>query len=86
MTFIHDSYTQNRKALGLVVLEKKTFYVIPIVSLWDIMTPGVGPFFDPRDMAGRIYNEDHLTLPHTNYKKIWGLVVSEKKTFFMFFQ
>ena len=33
------------KALGLVVLEKKIFYVFPIVSLWELMTPpGRGPY------------------------------------------
>ena len=32
--FIH-CYTQNMKALGLVVL-KKIFYVLPIVSPWEL--------------------------------------------------
>ena len=60
--FIH-SYTQNRKALGRMVLEKKIFfYVFPIVSLWELMTPGVWPFLTPR---GRIYKENHYTLLHT---------------------
>ena len=40
-------YKQNLKALGLVVLEKKIFYVFPIVSLWELMTPGAGPFLSP---------------------------------------
>ena len=36
------------KALGLVVSEKKIlFYVFPIVSLWELMTPGAGPFLTP---------------------------------------
>ena len=35
-TIIH-CYTQNMKALGLVVSEKKIFfYVFPIVSLWEL--------------------------------------------------
>ena len=34
-TTIH-CYKQNIKALGLVVSEKKIFYVFPIVSLWDV--------------------------------------------------
>ena len=30
-------YTQNMKALGLVILEKKVFfYVFPIVILWEL--------------------------------------------------
>ena len=52
------------KALGLVVLEKKIFYVFPIACLWELMTPGAGSFFDPRGMVGRIYKEDHYTLLH----------------------
>ena len=40
--------TKNMKALGLVVSEKKIFfYVFPIVSLWELMTPGAGPFLTP---------------------------------------
>ena len=45
-TTIH-CYTQNRTPLGLVVSEKKIFYVFPIVSLWDLMTPGAGPYLTP---------------------------------------
>ena len=40
-------YKQNMKALGLVVSEKIFFYVFPIVSLWELMTPGAGPFLTP---------------------------------------
>ena len=38
-------YTQNIKALGLMVLEKKTFVWVffPIVRIWKLMPPGVGP-------------------------------------------
>ena len=43
-----DHYTQNMKALGLVVSEKKIFfYVFPIVCLWELMIPGAGPFLTP---------------------------------------
>ena len=31
-----NCYTQNMKGLGLVVSEKKIFYVFPIVSLWEL--------------------------------------------------
>ena len=27
--------------------EEDFFYVFPIVSLWELMTPGVGPFLTP---------------------------------------
>ena len=40
-------YKQNMKALGLVVSERRFFYVFPIVSLWELMTPGAGPFLSP---------------------------------------
>ena len=29
-------YTQNIKALGLMVSEKKIFYVFPIITLWEL--------------------------------------------------
>ena len=61
-------YKQNMKALGLVVLEKKIFYVFPIVCLWDLMTHRGGAIFDPRGMVGRIYKEDLYTLQHTKYE------------------
>ena len=49
------------KALGLVVLEKKIFYVLP-------MTPLGRARMDPRGKVGRIYKEDHYTLLHTKYE------------------
>ena len=67
-TTIH-CYTQNRKALCLVVSEKKIFfYVFPIVSLWELLTPGAGAIFDSRGMVGRNYDEDHYKLLHTKYE------------------
>ena len=45
-TIIH-CYTQNMKALGLVFLRRRFFYVFPIVCLWELMTPGAGPFLTP---------------------------------------
>ena len=45
-TLIH-SCTQNKKAVGFVVLEKDIFYVFPIVSVWELMTPGTGPCLTP---------------------------------------
>ena len=44
---IHCS-TQNMKALGHVVSEKKTFfYVFPVVSLWELLTPRSGAILAP---------------------------------------
>ena len=39
--------------------EEDFFYVFPIVSLWELMTPRAGPFLTPTGMIGRIYIEDH---------------------------
>ena len=39
-TLLHTKYESS----GLVVSEKIFFYVFPIVSLWELMTPGVGHF------------------------------------------
>ena len=46
-------FTQNIKALGLMVSEKKIFF--PIISLWRPMTPRGVDNLDPRGMIGRIY-------------------------------
>ena len=82
-TTIH-CYTQNMKALGLVVLEKKIFYVFPIVSLWELMTLGAGPFLNPRAwLAGFIKRT--TTHCYIQNMKGLGLMVSEKKIFFLCF-
>ena len=38
---IEHCYTQNIKALGLMVSEEMIFKVFPIVSLWELVTSGV---------------------------------------------
>ena len=68
---------QNMKALGLVVLEKKIFYVFP-------MTPRGGAHMDPRGTVGRIYKEDHYTLLLTKYESSGPCGFGEED-FFMFF-
>ena len=45
------------------------------------MIPGIGPFFYPWGMVGRIYKDDHFTLLHTKYESsgpccIGGKIVS----------
>ena len=72
------------KALGLVVSEKKIFfYAFPIVSLWELMTPGAGPVWTP---GARLAGFIKRTTIHsyTQNMKALGLVVSEK-IFFMLF-
>ena len=50
--------------VGLMVSEKKIFKVVPIISLWELMTPGAWPVW----LIGRIYVGDHQTLLHTKYE------------------
>ena len=45
--------------------------------------PMGGAIFDPRDMVGRIYKEDHYTLLHTKYESSGPCGFGE--VFFMFF-
>ena len=75
-TFIH-SYTQNRKVLGLVVLEEKIILCLPIVSLSELITPVSGPFLTPGAwLAGFI---KRLTMHcYTQNMKALDPVVSEK--------
>ena len=123
------------KALGLVVSEKKIFFLsFSHCKSMGANDPWCGAIFDPRSRIGRIYKKDHYTLLHTKYEgsgpcgfgeedffmfcpitppgagPVWtpgarlagfikrttihcytqnmkglGLVVSEKKIFFMFF-
>ena len=60
------------------------FYVFPIVSLWELMTPEAGSFLTPGPwLAGFIKR----TTKHcyTQNMKALGFVVSEKKIFFYIF-
>ena len=52
-TTIH-CYTQNMKALGLVVSEKKIFLCFPHCKSMGANNPRGGVIFDPRAMVGRI--------------------------------
>ena len=73
-TTIH-CYTQNIKALGLVVSEKKFF------SYFPHDTPGAGSVWTP---GARLAEFMKRTTRHC-YTQNMGFVVSEKKIFFMFF-
>ena len=73
------------KALGLVVSEKKIFFL----CFSHCMSMGAndcrgGAIFDPRGMVGRIYKEDHYTLLNTKYESS-GPCGSGEEDFFMFF-
>ena len=54
--------TQNMRALGLVVSEKKIFFIFSSLRPWG------GARMDPRGTVGRIYKEDHYTLLLTKYE------------------
>ena len=66
------------KALGHMVSEKIFFYVFPIVSLRELLTPRVGAISDPRGMLGRIYVKLQCCIPNI---EALAVVVSEKKIF-----
>ena len=56
-TTIH-SYTQKMEALGF---RDEDFYVCPILSQWELMTPKVGPFL----AKGHDF-QDLCKAPHKN--------------------
>ena len=65
------------KALGLVVLEKKIFFMF----FYD---PRGRARMDPTGTVGRIYKEDHYTLLHTKYESSGPCGFGEED-FFMFY-
>ena len=57
--------------MGLMVSEKKIFIVFPIISLWELMTPGAWPVWAPyrgpyKLLASRFREEDFLSFSHNN--------------------
>ena len=70
-------YTQNMKALGLVVLEKKIFKV------FSHDAPGVGPVWTPGAWLAGFIKRNTIYCYKQNMKAL-GLVVSERKIFLCF--
>ena len=62
---------------------RRLFYVFPIVSLWELMTPGAGPFFTPGPWLAGFIKRTTIQC-YTQNMKALGLVVSEKKIFSYF--
>ena len=61
-------FTQNKKALDVMVSEKKIFLrFFPFISLWRPMSPRGVANLDPRGIIGRIYEGYRETLLHTKY-------------------
>ena len=52
-------YTQNMKAMGFLVSEKKIFLCFSHCKSMGANDPRGGVILDPRAMVGRIYKEDH---------------------------
>ena len=75
---IHWS-TQHMKALCHMVSEKKIF----LCFFHD--APRGGARMDPKGTVGRIYKEDHYTLPKTKYESFGPCGFGEEDFFFMFF-
>ena len=59
------------------------FLCFPHCKSMGANDPRGGAIFDPRDMIGRIYKEDHYTLLHTKYESSGPCGFGED--FFMFF-
>ena len=73
------------KALGLVVSEKKIFFLcFSHCKSMGANDPRGGAIFDPRGMIGRIYIEEHYTLLQTKYES-FGPCGFGEEYFFMFF-
>ena len=66
------------KALGLVVLEKKIFF------MFFPCHPRGGARMDPRGTVGRFYKEDHYTLLHTKYESSGPCGFGEEDFFYVF--
>ena len=60
-------FTQNIKALGLMVSEKNFFLVFSYHKSMEANDPRCVANLDPRDMIGRIYEGYHLMFIHTKY-------------------
>ena len=76
-------YTQNMKALGLVVSEEKIFLCFPHCKSMGANDPRSGAIFDPRGMIGSIYKEDHYTLLHTKYESSGPCGFGEGRFFYV---
>ena len=72
------------KALGLMVSEKEIFLCFSHCKSMEDNDPRGGAIFDPRDMVGRIYKEDHYILLHTKYESSGPGGFGEDDFFYVF--
>ena len=83
-TTIH-CYTQNMKALGLVVFGEEDFFLcFSHCMFMGANDPWGGAIFDSRGMVGRIYKEDHYILLNTKYKSSGPCGFGEEDCFMCF--
>ena len=66
------------KALGLVVSEKKIFFMFLTCCPRGVVD------MDPRGTVGRIYKEDHYTLLHMKYESSGPCGCGEEEFFMIF--
>ena len=68
-----------RDTVGRIYKEELPCF--PIVSLWELVTPGMGPFLTPGSWLAGILKRTTIYC-YTQNMKALGLVVLEKKIFF----
>ena len=66
------------------MVSERKIYVLPIVSLREILTLWGGAISDPRGMLGRINVKLHITILHTKYKS-FGCCGFREEGFFHIF-
>ena len=81
MLYITILHTKYRSFAPCGFREEDFFHVFPIISLWQ-MAPRGGACMNPRGMVGRIYKGITINCC-IQVMKALGLVVSEKRIFFM---
>ena len=64
---IENCYTQNVRAPGLMVSQKKIFVCFSHCKYMGDNVPLGGTILHPRAIIGRIYVKYHITLLHTKY-------------------
>ena len=77
---VHTTYESS----GPYGFGEEDFYVFPIVSLRELLTPRGGAISDPRGMLGRIYVKLHIPVLHTKYRS-FGCCGFTEEDFFMYF-
>ena len=75
-TLLHTKYESS----GSCGFGEDFFYVFPIVSLWELITPGAGSFLTPGPWLAELIKRTTIHC-YTQNMKALDLVVLEKKIF-----